>query len=126
MERVVSFDLDAFDVPLPVGAWPGSNNCRLVAAATGSQAEAPARALQLLPRVYGLLSPPTEPAGTCVQAVLEASRPCAVDVSQTLVFKTVRLSADCCRVLAGVGDECVGPALLPVVNSVCGLVATIG
>ncbi|CAO2191924.1 unnamed protein product [Urochloa humidicola] len=116
-----------------------------VAAALGAPAEAPALARQLfLPLEYSLLQPPTEPAGTvvpppaaaCVQAVLEASRPCAADVIQTLVFKTVRLSADCCRVLAGVGEECVaamfsgggdvGPTLLPAVNSVCGLVASIG
>ncbi|CAO2162899.1 unnamed protein product [Urochloa humidicola] len=116
-----------------------------VAAALGAPAEAPALARQVfLPREYSLLPHPTEPAGAvmplaaaaCVQAVLEASRPCATDVIQTLVFKTVRLSADCCRVLAGVGEECVaamfsgggdvGPALLPVVNSVCGLVASIG
>ncbi|KAF8654501.1 hypothetical protein HU200_061691 [Digitaria exilis] len=56
---------------------------------------------------------------------------------QTLIFNTVHLSADCCRVLAGVGEECVaavfsggrggdvGPALRPVVNRVCGLVASI-
>lgn len=48
---------------------------------------------------------------------LRAGRP------QTLVFKTVQLSADSCHVLAGVGEECVAamfsgggdvsPALLP-------------
>ncbi|CAL4999537.1 unnamed protein product [Urochloa decumbens] len=116
-----------------------------VAATSDAPAEAPARARQLLPREY-IPPPPTAEAGAvvptaaaaaaCVQSILEASRPCAADVLQTLVFKTVHLSTDCCRVLAGVGEECVaavfsgggdvGPALLPVVNSVCGLVASIG
>ncbi|CAO2207138.1 unnamed protein product [Urochloa humidicola] len=115
------------------------------AATPGAPAEAPARARHLLPREYMYIPPPptTGEAGAvvpaeaaaCVQSILEASRPCAADVIQTLVFKTARLSADCCRVLAGVGEECVaavfsggdvGPALLPVVNSVCGLVASIG
>ena len=104
------------------------------AATTGVPAEPPARARQQpLPRESSL-APPIVPAA-CAQSVLEASLPCARDVLETLVFKAVRLSADCCRVLAGVGEECVaavlsggsfGPALLPVVNGVCGLVASIG
>ncbi|CAL5013239.1 unnamed protein product [Urochloa decumbens] len=118
----------------------------VAATAPDAPAEAPARSRQLLPREY-IPAPPTAEAGAvvptaaaaaaCVQSILEASRPCAADVLQTLVFKTVHLSKDCCRVLAGVGEECVaavfsvgggdvGPALLPVVNSVCGLVASIG
>ncbi|RLM60830.1 hypothetical protein C2845_PM14G17910 [Panicum miliaceum] len=107
------------------------------AATTGAPAEAPARARQLLLPRESSLPPPIVPtaAAACAQSVLEASLPCARDVLQTLVFKTVRLSADCCRVLAGVGEECVaavlsggsfGPALLPVVNGICGLVASIG
>ncbi|RCV31666.1 hypothetical protein SETIT_6G196600v2 [Setaria italica] len=106
------------------------------AATTGAPApEAPARARRLLP-LGSSLPPATAEAGAaaaaCVQSVLEASGPCARDVLETLVFKTARLSTDCCRVLAGVGEECVaavfsgasvGPPLLPVVNRVCGLVA---
>jgi len=126
------------------GPWPGCRGVLLVlavaqaaaaaaAATTGGAAESPARARQP-PLRESSLAPPIVPAA-CAQAVLEASLPCARDVLETLVFKTVRLSADCCRVLAGVGEECVaavlsggsfGPALLPVVNGTCGLVASIG
>ena len=125
------------------GPWPGCRGVLLVlavaqaaaaaaAATTGGAAESPARARQP-PLRESSLAPPIVPAA-CAQAVLEASLPCARDVLETLV-KTVRLSADCCRVLAGVGEECVaavlsggsfGPALLPVVNGICGLVASIG
>ncbi|KAF8758071.1 hypothetical protein HU200_010733 [Digitaria exilis] len=109
VERVVCFDLKservAFDAPLPVGPGRGYE--------------------------FHLTGGPRREAGP--------RRPCREDVGedrgvQTLIFKTVHLSADCCRVPAGVGEECVavfsgggdvGPALLPIVNRVCGLIASI-
>jgi hypothetical protein len=116
------------------------------AATTGALADPAAFPRQLLPREYslppataeaGAAVPTAAAAAACMQSVLEASGPCARDVLETLVFKTVRLSTDCCRVLAEVGEECVaavfsggsvGSMLLPVVNRVCGLVvlASIG
>ncbi|KAF8758061.1 hypothetical protein HU200_010721 [Digitaria exilis] len=111
-------------------------------ATTVAPAAAPELACRLVSGDYSLPPPPAAAsaavptggaAASCVQSIVKASVPCARDVIQTLIFKAVHLSADCCRVLAGVGEECVaavftdgGPALLPVVNRVCGLVASIG
>lgn len=111
-------------------------------ATTSVTAEAPRHQYsdELLSRKFEILAPAAgealpKPAAECVKTVLETSRPCACDVLLTLVFGSVHLSQGCCDVLAGVGDKCVadvlsavpqlGPALLPVVNRICGFVATV-
>jgi hypothetical protein len=109
-------------------------------ATTGVTAEAPGHRYELLSRNYETLAPPPgkdipRVAVDCVKTALETSRPCARDVLLTLVFGSVHLSQGCCHVFAGIGQKCVadvfatvpqiGHALLPVVNSVCGFVATI-
>ncbi|KAK3122058.1 hypothetical protein QOZ80_8BG0664570 [Eleusine coracana subsp. coracana] len=107
-----------------------------VVAATDLTAEAPGYRHDeppLAPAAGGGAIP--RAAADCVKTVMETSQPCARDVLLTIVFGFVHLSQGCCNVLAGVGEKCVadvfsavpqpGPALLPVVNRICGFVATV-
>lgn len=114
--------------------------CLLLVAFVGhavAAAVAPGHAQAQLPRKYDdLLTPAGSvvvPAVTgCWKSVLETSQTCARDVLQTLVFGTVHLGTDCCTVLGRVGEKCVadvlsglplGPAYLPIVKRICGLVS---